>query len=41
MSILTSKARAPRRETHKMMLDHPQQTKNMRVSYDTHAAGLF
>ncbi|MFC5580093.1 aldehyde dehydrogenase family protein [Rhodanobacter terrae] len=29
------------RETHKMILDHYQQTKNLLVSYDTHAAGLF
>ncbi len=29
------------RETHKMMLDHYQQTKNMLVSYSTTALGLF
>jgi len=29
------------RETHKMMLDHYQQTKNMLVSYSTQALGLF
>jgi len=29
------------RETHKMMLDHYQQTKNLLVSYDTAARGLF
>ncbi|SHL57283.1 aldehyde dehydrogenase [Rhodanobacter sp. OK091] len=29
------------RETHKMILEHYQQTKNLLVSYDTHAAGLF
>ncbi|MEJ0026444.1 MAG: aldehyde dehydrogenase family protein [Rhizomicrobium sp.] len=29
------------RETHKMILDHYQQTKNMLVSYSTKAAGLF
>jgi aldehyde dehydrogenase len=29
------------RETHKMMLDHYQQTKNMLVSYDPKPAGLF
>ena len=29
------------RETHKMMLDHYQQTKNLLVSYDEHALGLF
>ena len=29
------------RETHKMMLDHYQQTKNLLVSYDDNAFGLF
>ncbi|HUB90550.1 MAG TPA: aldehyde dehydrogenase family protein [Dyella sp.] len=29
------------RETHKMILDHYQQTKNMPVSYSTKAVGLF
>ena len=29
------------RETHKMMLDHYQQTKNMLVSYDTSPLGFF
>ncbi len=29
------------RETHKMMLDHYQQTKNMLVSYDPNAMGFF
>ena len=29
------------RETHKMMLDHYQQTKNMLVSYSTKALGFF
>lgn len=29
------------RETHKMVLDHYQQTKNMLVSYDTQPLGLF
>ena len=29
------------RENHKMMLDHYQQTKNLLVSYDEHALGLF
>ncbi|NII11205.1 aldehyde dehydrogenase family protein [Oleiagrimonas sp. C23AA] len=29
------------RETHKMILDHYQQTKNLLVSYSTEAAGLF
>ncbi|XSG84131.1 MAG: aldehyde dehydrogenase [Methylohalobius sp. ZOD2] len=29
------------RETHKMMLDHYQQTKNLLVSYDTNPLGLF
>lgn len=29
------------RETHKMMLDHYQQTKNMLISYDQNAMGLF
>jgi aldehyde dehydrogenase len=29
------------RETHKMVLDHYQQTKNLLVSYDTKAMGLF
>ncbi len=29
------------RETHKMMLDHSQQTKNLLVSYSTKALGLF
>ena len=29
------------RETHKMVLDHYQQTKNVLVSYDTKALGLF
>ncbi len=29
------------RETHKMMLDHYQQTKNMLVSYDTNPLGFF
>tara|TARA_Y100001968_G_scaffold270657_1_gene261929 strand:- start:2238 stop:2420 length:183 start_codon:yes stop_codon:yes gene_type:complete len=29
------------RETHKMILDHDQQTKNLRVSYSTQAQGLF
>jgi len=29
------------RETHKMMLDHYQQTKNLLVSYSTKASGLF
>lgn len=29
------------RETHKMMLDHYQQTKNLLVSYDVHPMGFF
>jgi aldehyde dehydrogenase len=29
------------RETHKMMLDHYQQTKNLLVSYDPHKLGFF
>ena len=29
------------RETHKMMLDHYQQTKNMLVSYDVNPLGFF
>ena len=29
------------RETHKMMLDHYQQTKNMLVSYDINPLGFF
>ncbi|HEX3983034.1 MAG TPA: aldehyde dehydrogenase family protein [Acidisoma sp.] len=29
------------RETHKLILDHYQQTKNLLVSYSTHAQGLF
>ncbi len=29
------------RETHKMMLDHYQQTKNLLISYDTQPLGLF
>ena len=29
------------RETHKMMLDHYQQTKNMLISYDKNAMGFF
>ncbi|MFP8931574.1 aldehyde dehydrogenase family protein, partial [Pseudomonas aeruginosa] len=29
------------RETHKMMLDHYQQTKNLRVSYDINPLGFF
>lgn len=29
------------RETHKMMLDHDQQTKNLLVSYDARPVGLF
>jgi Aldehyde dehydrogenase family len=29
------------RETHKMMLDHYQQTKNILVSYSTKALGFF
>jgi aldehyde dehydrogenase len=29
------------RETHKMMLDHYQQTKNMLVSYDPNPMGFF
>jgi aldehyde dehydrogenase len=29
------------RETHKMMLDHYQQTKNLLVSYSTKALGFF
>ena len=29
------------RETHKMMLDHYQQTKNMLVSYSPNALGFF
>ena len=29
------------RENHRMMLDHYQQTKNLLVSYDEHALGLF
>ena len=29
------------RETHKMMLDHYQQTKNMLVSYDINPMGFF
>jgi aldehyde dehydrogenase len=29
------------RETHKMMLDHFQQTKNVLVSYSTKVAGFF
>ncbi|GGJ93200.1 acetaldehyde dehydrogenase ExaC [Pseudomonas matsuisoli] len=29
------------RETHKMMLDHYQQTKNLLISYDTHPLGFF
>src|SRR5690606_29787097 len=29
------------RETHKMMLDHYQQTKNLLVSYDTRPLGFF
>ena len=29
------------RETHKAMLDHYQQTKNLLVSYDEHGLGLF
>ena len=30
-----------KRETHKMMLDHYQQTKNMLVSYSPKALGFF
>ncbi len=30
-----------KRETHKMMLDHHQQTKNMLVSYSPKALGFF
>jgi hypothetical protein len=30
-----------KRETHKMMLDHLQQTKNMLVSYSPKALGFF
>ncbi|AVX92141.1 aldehyde dehydrogenase [Pseudomonas koreensis] len=29
------------RETHKMMLDHYQQAKNLLISYDTHPLGFF
>jgi aldehyde dehydrogenase len=29
------------RETHKMMLDHYQQTKNLLVSYSSKALGFF
>ncbi|MGH1559435.1 aldehyde dehydrogenase family protein [Caulobacter segnis] len=29
------------RENHRMMLDHYQQAKNLLVSYDEHALGLF
>jgi len=29
------------RETHKMILDHYQQTKNLLVSYSTRPAGFF
>ena len=29
------------RETHKIILDHYQQTKNLLVSYDQNAMGLF
>ena len=29
------------RENHRMMLDHYQQTKNLLISYDEHALGLF
>jgi hypothetical protein len=29
------------RETHKMMLDHYQQTKNLLVSYDINSLGFF
>ena len=29
------------RETHKMMLDHYQQTKNLLVSYDINPLGFF
>jgi aldehyde dehydrogenase len=29
------------RETHKMMLDHYQQTKNLLVSYDPRPLGFF
>lgn len=29
------------RETHKMILDHYQQTRNLLVSHGIHAAGLF
>ncbi|OWA38118.1 aldehyde dehydrogenase [Pseudomonas aeruginosa] len=29
------------RETHKMMLDHYQQTKNLLVSYDIDPLGFF
>jgi len=29
------------RETHKMMLDHYRQTKNMLISYDKNAMGFF
>jgi len=29
------------RETHEMMLDHYQQTKNVLVSYSTKALGFF
>lgn len=29
------------RETHKMIMDHYQQTKNLLVSYSEHSPGLF
>jgi aldehyde dehydrogenase len=36
-----TRRRASGRETHKMMLDHYQQTKNLLVSYSTKALGYF
>ncbi|CAB5499757.1 Aldehyde dehydrogenase (EC [Bathymodiolus azoricus thioautotrophic gill symbiont] len=39
--VLTMGSTLVGRETHKMMLDHYQQTKNMLVSYDINPLGFF
>jgi aldehyde dehydrogenase len=38
---VATSSRASAARTHKMMLDHYQQTKNLLVSYDPKAMGFF
>ena len=39
--LITGAASGIGRETHKMMLDHDRQTKNLLVSYSPNALGFF